>query len=374
MSSTLLFGLGQDGVTARLWSYAYGKNAAPETFDQSVGYPGVWDVRCTSPDELSIGFQAVPAGKTRVWFRKPGYSDQAFDTTMPDDGAKEIRLERAPVTLPPLVGIDSARHRFIANDGSRVFLKGATSFLLYKRHLDGEDITPQLAQLRDLGGNCIRILGMVASFAHWYPQEYGDRYYTQIQPFCALCESYGIYVLWTACADTGVVMPNENENIRHGQRTTQELIETHNAVFSYVNEQGQHENGINRQRWFHEVPTGWMRFDTGSFGEDAPCEPPFGTHVVLHARRAYPSHIKDMCSADHPNVVNAPHLQLLQDEPDRYGDEGNQNTRQCADSAGTAVQTCLGFVFHSKHGVRSETFRGNTLDCATAAFTAMRGA
>lgn len=276
-------------------------------------------------------------------------------------------------TLERLASIDRSAHRFVTEAGHRQYLRGVTSFLLYKRFLDGEDLTPILSQLQGLGCNMVRLFGMVTSFCHWHPQDYGDAYYDRIAAFMALCEGFGIYVLWTACADTGAIMPSENDALQHMRRSLERLRPCPNLLFSFVNEQGQHENGINRDRAFRELQPllQGLMFDTGSFGEDAPCEAPFGTHAVLHVRRAYPSHIKDCCIVDHPNHLNAPHLEVLLDEPDRYGDGGNMNLEQARDSAATAY-TALGFVLHTSQGVQSEVFRGRTLEIAQAVFPILR--
>lgn len=297
----------------------------------------------------------------------------------PGDHDVEVVLPHADGpsgSVSRLVGVDATAHRFVTEDGRRQFLRGATMFILYKRYLDGEDVTPLLGQLQALGCNMVRMFGMVTSFAHWHPQEYGDRYYDQIVPFMNLLAQYGIYGLWTACADTQQIMPSEAQALHHLLRTVDQLVLTQNALFSFVNEQGQHENGINRQAAYDAVMKdhriGWLQFDTGSFGEDAPCEAPFGTHVVLHVRRAYPSHVKDCCVLDHPNRVNAPHLEVLLDEPDRYGEGGNMTLVQCRDSAATSF-TSLGFVFHTSQGVQSAgPYSGRTLEMAQTIFPILR--
>jgi hypothetical protein len=265
-------------------------------------------------------------------------------------------------------------HRMINEHGEKVFGRGASAFLLYKKYLDGDDVQPQLQQLQGLGCNLIRVMGMFESLGGFNPKAYGDRYYAQIVPFCTLCEAFGIYVLWTACAATGAWM-TADEALQHTKRTAGELLATNAAIFSYVNEQGQHNNSVDRARFFSSVPKGWMLFDTGSFGEDQPCEPPFGTHVTLHVNRRYPNSVKDSCILDHPNHVND-HLEVGLDEPARYGNtddpNGNASVEQAADAAGTAY-TALFWVFHSLQGEKGEVLRGNTLDCAQAAFAAMKG-
>lgn len=283
--------------------------------------------------------------------------------------------EQPAGSLEALVSVDPSAHRFVTESGRRQFLRGVTSYLIYKRFLDGEDLRPLLSQLQGLGVNMVRLFGMVTSFAHWHPQDYfGKGYYERIPEFMDLTAGFGQYVLWTPCADTQQIMPTGW--LQHMQLTLRQLKSKKNKLVSFVNEQGQHENGIDRQLAYNTLKAegllDGLMFDTGSFGEDAPCEAPFGTHVVLHVRRAYPSHVKDCCTLDHPNRVNAPHLEVLLDEPDRYGEGGNMNLGQARDSAATSYCS-LGFVLHTSQGVQSQPFSGRTLEIAQTVFPILKG-
>jgi hypothetical protein len=339
--------------------------------DGSTGWPvPEWNAAKRRTLYINVGDYAQPQWSTakRVM---PDDADANGDVTVNLSPSGHVPIGG---TLPALVGVDKAAHRFITDDGRRQFLRGVTSYLVYKRFLDGEDLTPLLSQLQSLGVNMMRMFGMVTSFSHWHPQDYGARYYDSIPAFMDLAERYGQYVLWTPCADTQQIMPQGW--MEHMRRSLEQLKPKKNKLISFVNEQGQHENGIDRQRAYNELRGAGLLdgtvFDTGSFGEDQPCEAPFGTHVVLHVRRAYPSHVKDCCVMDHPNRVNAPHLEVLLDEPDRYGEGGNMNLEQARDSAATSY-TSLGFVFHTSQGVQSQPFSGRTLEMANAIFPILKG-
>lgn len=323
----------------------------------------------------AVSIENMPDGPFRVHLRAKGYRDTYRDVVLPKDAAGQIEYEMMTTgevvpgaLLSRLVRIDG--HRMVNERGEKVYGRGASMFLLFKKYLDGYDITPQLAQLQGLGYNLIRVMGMFESLGGFNPKAYGDRYYTAIRPFCALCEDYGLYVLWTCCAATGAWM-TENEAIDHIKRTVTELKDIANALASPVNEQGQHNNSVNLTRVKNEVDWGWLLHDMGSYGMDTPCSPPFGTHAVLHVNRRYSNSVRDCCPLDNPNYVND-HLQVGIDEPDRYGDEGNGSVEQAADAAGTAY-AALFFVYHSMAGERGDMFTGNTLDCATGAVNAMKG-
>lgn len=282
--------------------------------------------------------------------------------------------EQPAGSLEALVSIDTGAHRFVTESGKRQFLRGVTSFLLYKRFLDGEDLRPLLSQLQGLGCNMVRIFGMVTSFANWHPQDYFHLgYYERMPEFLDHVGGFGQTVLWTACADTQQIMPTTW--LTHMQLTLQQLQLRKNKVFSFVNEQGQHENGIDRQLAYNTLKAGSLlegvMFDTGSFGSDQRCQPPFGSYAPFHVRRDYPSHVKDCCVLDHPNYVTD-HLQVLLDEPDRYGEGGNMNLEQARDSAATSY-TALGFVLHTSQGVQSQPFSGRTLEIAHTVFPILKG-
>lgn len=300
-----------------------------------------------------------------------------FVPSLADDIA--IVLPSVQSYLSRLTSIDRERHRCVNEKGQRVFLRGTSDFLLYKRFLDGQDVDAVLTQRRELGGNLLRVMGMFESLGGFRPQDYGDRYYDRIAEFLALCANYGQYVLWTACAATSGIMPNGDDVMRHIGRTVDACTRSTNALFSPVNEQHQHNNSIDRDRFYGEyVQSGkmeWLLYDTGSFGADLPCDPPLGKFAVLHTRRDYPALVKDGCIVDHPNYVNNG-IEVGLDEPARFGTtddpSGNGSVQQARDAAGTAAQTALFWIAHSLQGEKGELFTGNTLDCMRAALSAVR--
>lgn len=165
MPSTLLLGLDQSGVTGRLWSESIAHNAPPDSFDASIGYPGVWDVRATSEEEKALGFQNVDRGAVRVWMRKAGYVDQQFDTTMPDDGAKEIRLVPAPAGEAGPLRRDGRTFRTAS--GQRWQMKGYTCQTLTAEIAHGRGIDDCLDEAVSLNYNTIVSLCMdMGEWAH----------------------------------------------------------------------------------------------------------------------------------------------------------------------------------------------------------------
>ena len=356
--STLLFGLGQPGVRARLWSRAFAPDDSPSSIN-------AWDERM-SVEEGTIGFQRVPSGRSVVYFTKAGYLPDEFETIMPDDGGKDIRL--TPEPLPRLTRIGN--HRFITDDNNKVLLIGCSDFMLYWRFLQGEDIAPILTERQALGFNCVRVFGMAHyipinefSLPAFRPQDYGKAYYDNLLLFEALCHSFRQYVYFSCFPDNGFIMPNLSEKQTH-----------HDSVVSRWTDLYELTNELDAHSFNYVNPADFTRpmhllACAGSQGE--------GLHIAhwdffdFHPRRNYPSHIKDCNLADNPNYLAG--YEGLIGEPDRYGWQGNPNAMQAFESAGSARGTALGIVFHSRRGVRSELFDEQTRECAKAFIAGLKG-
>ena len=361
MSSTLTFWTNVPKVKVRLWSEAFN----PDNHSSD----GAWDERYADVAG-NTSFMMVPEGPATAYLTAPGYQDYTYDTIMPDHGAKVVILNKVPTTLAPLTHI--ARHRFVDANGKSVFLTGCTDFLLYRRYLDGEDITPLLAERQALGCNMVRVFGM----CHWIPvnefgkpafkpQDYGERFYTSLKPFVALCASYGLYVYWSTFPDNGIIMPNLGEKQAHHKRVISELKGT-SALYELTNEVDAHDfNYVDASQF--ERPTSLLSC-AGSQGEGD--HPYYWDFFDFHPRRDYPAHIKDCNLADNPNFLKG-HDGIL-GEPDRYGWQGNLNALQAFESAGSSRGTSLGIVFHSRRGVRSELFDSETRNCAEAFISALK--
>lgn len=347
----------------------------PPTIDVAGNVDGDWDERKTNKEGY-VAYLNVPAQQQHVLIRAAGYEDVAFPVEMPQPGLLTVLLKRLPMAR--LVSIDLNSHRMVNERGERVYGRGASFFLGFKKHLDGRDINGPLDQLAGLGCNLVRLMGMFESLGGFDPRPYGDRYYSEIPVFMDRLAQRGIYGLWTACAATGGIF-NADQAMQHIHRTVEALLTTRNAIFSPVNEQGQHNNSIDRDRFKRELmdtgKLGWMIYDTGSFGGDLPVQPPFGMYAPFHVRRDYPSSVKDCGIIDHTNRVND-HLEIGVDEPYRMGDEGSGDRHDdpivAREAAGIAYNA-LYFVAHSMSGERADLLTGNTLECVSAAMDAMKG-
>lgn len=287
------------------------------------------------------------------------------------------QIEDAPPTppTPSVAPLSPIRPdgMYLQNDEGRWFAKGCTDFLLYKRFLDGEDITPILQERADLGANILRVFGMVDSFSHWHPQEYGERYYTQLQAFCALLAGYGLYTYFTVFADTKVVMPDSKQQADHWARVVDELRAAGTAVVEVGNELDQHENGIS----FTPTEPAGILACRGSLGGDVPCILPPWSLSDFHARRDYPSAVKDMCVLELREGWSGyagTRGPIWNGEPQGFGTNPKrwQSPERARELAGTAAGTSCGVYFHSDNGVYSQPFDDTTKSCAVAFFAALK--
>lgn len=373
--STLLFGLDLSGVTARLWNQSFNHNDPPPSFAASIGYPGVWDVRATSDDEQSIGFQNVPAGLVRVWFRKKGYVDQAFDTTMPDDGAKEIRLVKDSAVLSPLW----LNGNQLMNNVGPIFLRGASLFTAFDKKLRGIDLGPVLRELQDYRCNCVRIWLMSknvqANEFGWPaldPRVYGNTGYQLIGALRDELAGYGMYPYWGLFPDVGLLGLTLGEQQHHYDQAIDAidsgLVEGQNEAAAYTGNQAHPQLSLATTP---RVPWCWTSYSTSDpayMSGTVPALDRGGTFGDLHPDRHYPAHILDCCPAK--NVYFTSNKGLLIGEGDRYGWRGNLDTRQANLSANASRSGCMGFIAHTMRGERCENFDPDTANSATAIFHA----
>lgn len=288
-------------------------------------------------------------------------------------------VEADPVELPAL---HVYQKDFVTDDGTRVFIKGATNFLLYKRFLDGEHIDPVLEELRGLGANAVVIFGMVIGFpvgewAKFRPQAYGDRYYTSLRAFCQKCAQFGQYVYFCVFADTQHIMPALADQLAHFNRVDAELHQESNVLLRLVNEQNAHQNGVDRAKFPNPRTAPACSMDYGEEFGDQRYPPPRWDFGDNHTPRSYPKSVKDMCQSDNPNYLAGEATMV--GEPDKFGKDQytgrtyQMEPRRAREMAGTARGTCAGVVFHNTSGTYAEVMDPDVKACAVAWFAELQG-
>lgn len=345
---------------------------APPTVNPDGSIDGDWDERKTNAEGYTA-FLNVEPRHVYVLVQTPGYADASFDVQMPHDDLVTVPLEALPSLPITLPRVRIAGRHFV-NPAGRWTLCGADSFQAYDRFLAGEDLRPVLAQLQALGFNTIRVFGM----DKYIPMQLGrpifnpyahPNYYDELPVFCALAESFGLYVYFVVFADTGEIVPDEEDQVRHFIRTMNALRLSANTILSLVNEYTEHANYVNRSAF--PRPSG-IAASSGSAGMDQPTAPPWWDFDEFHPRRDRPGSIKDCCVVDHPNYLSAD-IAVVVDEPDRFGSQGNPDAEYAALQAGASVESSAGIVFHSKCGVYAQLLDGETERCAQAFLHALHG-
>ena len=248
--------------------------------------------------------------------------------------------------------------------------KGMTDFLLYKRYLDGEDITPLLQERRSLGANTLRVLLMCHNIAHFYPQDYAE-YYTKLPQFSQLLASYGLRWEAVAFADQQNVKVDEQA---HWNQVGNTLRFQSNAFLELVNEFPQ--NGIDPSKFQH--PAG-MLCSHGSGLADSQPAIPFWDFVGWHGRRDMPkvtSSGEDLYYIQHGMVKefygDGPAV-AIHDEPMGFAEVEVPGSRAASpilakQIAATSAFLGAGGTFHCDDGIQSRLLRPNQMACAKAFF------
>ena len=317
----------------------------------------------------------------------PKYLPESFYLT--DTDLDNVKISLA---LTPLSRLHVWQHDFYNAANQRVFIKGATDFLLYKRYLDGEDIRPLLAERSALrgvlgplqGANCVRVIGMVSSFSHWYPQEYGDRYYTSLPAFCQLLAQYSLYVYFTIFADTQIVMPEQAQQLRHYHRVIEALQQVDNVIVELVNEPYAHQNATDNPFIFPKPAN--IIFFGGSYddklGNELRPVPPEDAHDYHTPRDGRDDLTVSGFKWAADQAVNAhPEFRkrgkpVMSGEPQKFADPNDprkggstlSNPVNARMMAGSARGTACGIFFHTASGVFSTPWNDVEFSCAQAWF------
>jgi len=282
-----------------------------------------------------------------------------------------------PITLlrEPQTRLHVEGKSFVNAQGQRVFLKGVTDFLLYKRYLDGEDIHPLLRERVSIGANAVRIIGMVNSFSHWYPQEYGQRYYDELPNFFGILNMYRLYGYFTVFADTQIVMPKKMDQITHFGKMVAQLGECQNSLGELVNEPYAHDNATADPLAFPR-PVG-VPFSSGSYNDvlgDKVTPPPHWDFHDFHVPRKDVKRVADQCMATNPNYLAG--MPVISGEPDKFGGPNAFNPKvyltdpdESRQMAKTAEGTACGYFYHTSSGVWSLPFNDVERRCGLAAFS-----
>lgn len=265
------------------------------------------------------------------------------------------------VTLGPL-SIDG---QFFRQGGERITLIDGSDFSLFRLYLDGEDITPNLAQSQALGFNCRRVWLLNQSVVGYRndgrvdngidPRDWPD-FYQRLRSFCGLCGSYGLNLNLTVFTQTQTLMPYVSDQQRHLDATYGAVRGLPNVLVSLVNENDQHDNAVSPDL----VRSLDVLTSRGSNGADS--VPP--RHDAPWDFEEY--HSNDLSEWQRKVGHNAFEFAAQSNRPcvstenTRFSDHDN-SPEHAYDAAAGAALLCAGATYHSTAGKFSRLYSGDEL-------------
>jgi hypothetical protein len=255
--------------------------------------------------------------------------------------------------------------------------RGFTAFTLYLIWLDqgaaGVDavVSGWLSACGPVKPNVLRVLGMVDSFAHLWPQEHPD-YYDQLQPFARhLWSRFAIRIEFVIFADSGIIMSDLREQDAHAFQVTRALEAEPNVFFEIANEPSQHENFPGGDERAYDMYL-WLSLPSLMIATGAGDGTNHGDYTTPHTPRddQWPRKAKDLL-----DVRDISHVPSVGDEPMGAAEvfiDGKRDTnpRNFADYAATAQLEGAGSTFHSDAGINGTPMGPVTASCAQAFFAA----
>jgi hypothetical protein len=318
-------------------------------------HEGAVSYRNNDPNPLVAIYLLSMALALFLWLATPG----CLATTHPAPLPTPVAVPAPPPPAPPsLLPLHNEGGHFADSNGQRWYWKGATDFLLLKKFLDGEDIQPLLQQRKDAGANLVRVFGMCANLAHFYPQEYDD-YWGGLVAFVDRLYVNGLYVELTVFADAQMVLPDLTTQIAHWQGFSR-VASKPNVFLELVNENSHAGNTIRVERFTHlDGPA--MQAHGSEQTDQHPIEPHWN-YVVYHARREGPPDARGATNYD-PYEFEA---RYPKDRP-WIADEGIKTTDAgFAYLMGIHARVSDGGTWHSQAGVTSQMWSDAEFEAAKA--------
>lgn len=296
---------------------------------------------------------------------------------------------------------------FCNESGKRVFLKGATDFLLHKHLLDhgAGKVREILKQRAGFGVNCVRVIGMARKFpngagiADWKPQDYGERWFDTIPELADLCGEFGVYLQYCVFAAAQTVYPGFQNQYTLWMRFLDIAERCPNiAPIELVNERYSKDNDVDNWEAFPMAtftPCSSGSYNDKYLGGGVPAPSRGSVHMYHPPRDGDDAdgfkYCADLNATPHPNfrfdrdpvTGKARKRQpIYMGEPQKFGDpslpeiyRGNgllTNPKQARMMAGSARGTTAGIDFHTVHGVYSELWDGIEQACAREWFDELR--
>lgn len=297
-----------------------------------------------------------PDSQYPVWSGRAIYDHAVGSLSWPASCAKHERELREALGLGPVVPPVGTLPRLVVNGqffaletGERWTAIECSDFNLFSRYQSGEDITPILAQRRDVGFNLLRVwtLFSIPNIGHLLDPDYG-----LMRTFLRLCANYGLYVEFTAFTST--------ERPAHWTNLIAAVQYEPNVLVELVNEGDLPVNRIEMDRY--EQPTGVLASHGSASSETIPPWEPW-SYGTLHYNDAdqWPRKTAHNPMEDFANEHQRP---AMANENTRYPDRDASVTHAYDAAAGAALLTA-GSCFHSVSGKSSVLWQDAELNAAT---------
>lgn len=252
--------------------------------------------------------------------------------------------------------------QFFTLDGAPWTAIESSEFSLYKRFLDGEDLSPVLNERHALGFNLLRVWLLNTSVipGGLRPSMYPS-FYDLLEPFAAVCGGYGFCVEFTAFTQTETLMPALADQQNHLAWTVNKLRGVPNALLELVNEDDQHDNAVDPQ--LRDIRPSGVIASSGSNGADSPPPFPVWDYVLYHTNGLDEWQRKTGHNAMEWGDVHG--VPAMSNENTRYADQ-DSSLAHAEDAAAGAALLCAGACFHSQGGKLSVPFGGAEFQAADA--------
>jgi len=271
-----------------------------------------------------------------------------------------------------------SRDQFLLPDGTNYNWKGNIDFMLFKRSLDGQDISPLLAQRFNSGSRAIVTLMMAAFIERFYPSDYGARYLEHIHPFAETLKSKGFYWTPIVFADAQIIIPDKGSQTIFLGKISEQFAGMHWVLPSLCNEY--QKNGCDPSIFNKPVGNLWSR---GSNLSDSEPYRPGWDWKEWHPRRDWPKvifgnddawYVKEGMDAEN-HMLDYP-MPCIIGEPIGFWDRNVPNRRSNDPNlarviGGTSIYDARGANFMSEQGLRCDMWDPITENCAKVFFNAI---
>ena len=255
---------------------------------------------------------------------------------------------------------------FWTESGERWQWRGVSSFLLFKRYLEGEDISHYVNTYKVLGANTFRVFGRSRNIATFNPSSFPD-YFGRLPEFSDYLGNLGVRLEFVALTDAQDL--TDSQQVQFVNQVYNALAGHWNVFVEVCNEC--EINGV-REGTIRGPQTAGL---LASAGSGAGCSPPRSPLNGSFAPFTYATY-HDCRSSDwweHPDMQYAG-VPTISDEPMGAGEifvAGRRDNNPDHFYHFGRNAKWWGATFHSEGGLRADVPGPLTLECARMMFKGM---